>query len=141
VVTVPKPDRRRGRPGGHHSRQTGPNVESPPTATDSHSVQREPVPLAEAVAELLSWSDALAASLRLRLAAYRQGHEDGRQLGYDEGYTAAVAESEAAWYAAAHPVAAGIPHDELERRRWGPGGRARAGEPRAGDYQGTDGAA
>jgi hypothetical protein len=48
------------------------------------------VPLAEAVADLLSWSSALDASLRLRLAAYRQGHEDGWRLGYDEGYTAAV---------------------------------------------------
>jgi flagellar biosynthesis/type III secretory pathway protein FliH len=111
------------------------------STTSTASVQREPAPLAQAVAELLSWSDALDASLRLRLAAYRQGHEDGRQLGYDEGYTAAVAESEAAWYAAAHPVAAGIPHDELEIRRWGPGGRARAGDPRPGDYPGQAGAA
>jgi flagellar biosynthesis/type III secretory pathway protein FliH len=112
-----------------------PNAEDSTTSTAS--VQREPVPFREAVAELLSWSDALDRSLRLRLAAYRQGHEDGRQLGYDEGYTAAVAESERAWYALAHPVATGIGHDELERRRWGPGGRSRFGDPQAGDYPGN----
>lgn len=101
----------------------------------------EPVPLSAVVTDLLAYSDLMDLTLRLRLAAYRQGHEDGRQLGYDEGYTAAVAESEAAWYAAAHPVAAGVPHDELERRRWGPGGRLRFGEKREGDYPGQDGAA
>ncbi len=127
------PDRRRGpeviTPQGRA------HVELAPTGP---SVQRGPVVLGEAIAELLAWSDALDASLRLRLAAYRDGYAHGYERGVDDGRRQAEAEQERAWYAATHPIAiGGIPYDELERRRYGPGGRKRAGDPRPGDYPGN----
>jgi hypothetical protein len=135
-----RPDRRRD-PGEVTTPHQGPSVEIRHD-TDSHSVQREPVPLAEAVAELVETSNLLDLSLKLRLAAYRKGYGHGYERGVDDGRRQAETEAERAWYAATHPIAiGGIPHDELERRRWGPGGRARAGDPRPGDYPGRDGAA
>jgi hypothetical protein len=98
--------------------------------------------LAEAVAELVERSNLLGLSLKLRLAAWREGYDLGYERGVDEGRRQAEAESERAWYQATHPIAiGGIPHSELERRRWGPGRRAGAGDPRPGDYPGQDGAA
>src|SRR5205823_4471044 len=100
--------------------------------------QREPVPLGEAVAELVERSNLLDLSLKLRLAAWRDGFAHGYERGVDDGRRQAEAEGERAWYQATHPIAiGGIPHGELERRRWGPGGRARAGDPRPGDYPGN----
>ena len=57
--------------------------------------------------------------------AYRQGREDmGREYEQD-------------WAMIARPIARGGPaFAELELRRWGPGGRARFGDPREGDYAG-----
>ncbi len=105
------------------------------------SVQREPAPLAEAVAELVEQSDLLDQSLKLRLHDWREGYRLGYERGVDDGRRQSEAEAERAWYAATHPIAiGGIPHDELERRRWGPGGRSRAGDPRPGDFLGGDAA-
>lgn len=102
------------------------------------SLQREPVILAQAVAELVEQSNLLDLSLKLRLAAWREGYDLGYERGVDDGRRQAETEQGRAWYAATHPIAiGGIPHDELERRRWGPGGRARAGDPREGDYPGN----
>jgi hypothetical protein len=134
------PDRRRS-PGEVTSPHQGPSVEIRHD-TDRRSLAREPVVLAEAVAELVEHSNLLDLSLKLRLAAYREGFAHGYERGRDDGRRQAEAEQERAWYAVAHPIAAGgISFAELERRRWGPGGRARAGEPRPGDYPGQDGAA
>ncbi len=105
------------------------------TAADEvgSTVQRDPVPLAAVIDGLLDYSNVMDASLRLRLAAYRQGHADGRELGWREGYAAAVTEQERSWRAIAAPVA----HSgELQRRRWGPGGREHFADPRPGDYPG-----
>jgi hypothetical protein len=60
--------------------------------------------------------------------AWERGIERGRQL---EG-----AERDASWHRIAVQVATGPDHPELEIRRWGPGGRARFGDPRPGDYLG-----
>jgi hypothetical protein len=80
-------------------------------------------------------------SLLARLAWWREGFRLGYLAGVDHGRRQAEAEQARSWYAIAHPVAVGgIPHAELERRRWGPGGREHFGEPRPGDYRGKDGA-
>jgi hypothetical protein len=91
----------------------------------------------EAVAAALDRSDERARALRLRLAAWAEGFRIGRETGRREGRELAEREMAAAWTRAASPAAsAGPSHAELELRRWGPGGRARFGEPRPGDYPG-----
>jgi hypothetical protein len=42
----------------------------------------------------------------------------------------------AEWKRAAHAATNGIPHAELEQRRYGPGGRERYGDPQPGDFPG-----
>jgi hypothetical protein len=91
----------------------------------------------------LTRSDVLALSgeremwLRRMLAAERAAYERGRADGWRDGFEAAYREIEAAWHAVADPVARGGPsHAELERRRWGPGGREHFGDPRPDDYMG-----
>ena len=70
------------------------------------------------------------------LAGYSAGYEHGHQAGYAE----AEADMAARWHAAADPIAAGGPSfAELERRRWGPGGREHFGDPRPGDFPGREG--
>lgn len=74
----------------------------------------------ERAAELAGWAadDAWAAGVRR-----------GREL---EG-----AERDAAWNRIAAPIARGGPaYAEMETRRWGPGGRARFGDARPGDFPG-----
>jgi hypothetical protein len=76
------------------------------------------------------------------LAGYLAGCEHGHVMGYAEGHADAEREMAAAWHAVADPASRGGPsHAELERRRWGPGGRDRFGDPRPGDYQGRGDAA
>ena len=95
------------------------------------------MPLAAVVSDLLAYSDLMDEGLRLRLDGYRRGHADGRELGWREGYTAAVTEQERSWRAIAAPVA----HSgELMRRRWGPAGREHFADSRPGDYLGGDAA-
>jgi hypothetical protein len=62
---------------------------------------------------------------------YQAGHADG----YQAGYRQAEADRAAMWNQITRP-AAGPSHAELEERRWGPGGRARFGDPRPGDFPG-----
>jgi hypothetical protein len=93
------------------------------------------------VTSLLAHSDLMDATLRLRLAAYREGYAYGYARGVDDGRREADAELERSWYAATHPIArGGLSYDELEQRRWGPGGRAQFGDPRPGDFLGGDAA-
>jgi hypothetical protein len=70
---------------------------------------------------------------------YRIGRREGWQRGWAEGY----GRSDAEWLAALDPAkkASGtlsrLPsHAELERRRWGPGGREHFADPRPGEYTG-----
>ena len=84
-------------------------------------------------AALLELSDERDLQLRLRLDAARAAYERGRR---DER-----AELEAVWRAITRPVTRGIPYAELERRRWGPGGREHFADPRPGDFQGRKAAA
>lgn len=80
-------------------------------------------------------------SIRLGLArergAYLRGHADGIVIGRQ----AEAAERDAAWNRIARDavrLCLSPGHSELEIRRWGPGGRARFGEPRPGDFPGTN---
>jgi hypothetical protein len=64
----------------------------------------------------------------------RDAYERGRADGWYEGHETAEQEMAERWDRIAQPVArGGIEHDELEARRWGPGGRQHFGDPRPGD--------
>jgi flagellar biosynthesis/type III secretory pathway protein FliH len=82
---------------------------------------REPVPLRQAVAELLELSDLLDAGLRLRLDAYREGYAEGLKAGYERGYAQAVADWKVT--AAGMTWLGGPAYAELDRRRYPPDGR------------------
>lgn len=71
--------------------------------------------------------------------AWEQGYRTGYPAGHDVGYGKAHGEMERAWSAVAQYVRgyASVPaFAELEVRRWGPGGRAHASDPRPGDFPG-----
>jgi hypothetical protein len=92
-------------------------------------------------AGLLAWSDERDLYRRLMLDRWRQGYRLGREDGWRAGYEAACRDQAASWRAVAGPVArSGPSFAELERRRWGPGGRAHFGDPRPGDYPGREAA-
>jgi hypothetical protein len=55
---------------------------------------------------------------------------------YRAGYAQAEADMAARWDRIARAAVRGLPHAELEEKRWGPGGRARFGEPREGGFPG-----
>jgi hypothetical protein len=89
------------------------------------------------VARLLALSDERDRWLSARLAhakySYRRGYRDG----WGDGHEAAATELAAAWHEVAGPASRGGEScAEYERRRWGPGGRAHFGDPRAGDFPG-----
>ena len=85
----------------------------------------------DAVDELLELSDERDQHQRRLLDAERRAYLDG----YREGRQDAVRELDAQWSVT---PSLRIPVDpafaELERRRWGPGGRERFGDPRPGDW-------
>jgi len=69
------------------------------------------------------------------LELYRTASAADRAREYRAGREDMAREYEADWAAIAGPVARGGPaFAELEFRRWGPGGRARFGDPRPGDH-------
>jgi hypothetical protein len=75
---------------------------------------------------------------------YSRGFADGFEAGYSHG----IADRDDEWQIALGParaaarIAARHPDfAELERRRWGPGGRSHFANPRPGDYPGERGAA
>src|SRR5215472_9287266 len=86
-------------------------------------------------AELLDLSGERDVWLRRVYAAWRAGY----RAGFGAGDAAGSRRTARAW----HATAIGLPLSvlgptwaELERRRWGPGGRAHFGDPRPGDYEG-----
>jgi hypothetical protein len=105
-----------------------------------------PVPLARTVSELeltlpvdqlLELSAERDVHHQLRLAAWQEGYRQGYGDGYDAGRREEARERDQAWNAIAKPIArGGVTHAELERRRWGPGGREHFGDPRPGDRPG-----
>jgi hypothetical protein len=111
----------------------------PVSSTDSPSLRagnvngRIPV----RVAELLALSDERDAWQRRVLGAWRDGYQAGHAAGYERGYHRGARLLEAEWpVVVASVTACGPSFAELERRRWGPGGRERFGDPRPGDYPG-----
>jgi hypothetical protein len=95
--------------------------------------QRDPVPLAVTLAELLELSDERDQWMRRLGAEYRLGYAIGHALGVDEGRRLEAAEMAKAWNRIARTVTGGVTHAELEARRWGPVGRAHFGDPQPGD--------
>jgi hypothetical protein len=88
------------------------------------------ITVAADIAAYLAESDTRDAMHRAALGrereAYLRGHEDGERAGYERGRSAEAAEREAAWEAWVADTGitrGGIPHEELERRRWSDGGR------------------
>jgi hypothetical protein len=74
-------------------------------------------------------------------ARQREAFRRGRALGRREGWELCTRRRNAefrAWVADCH-ILDGTPwHAELERRRWGPDGRARFADPRPGDFPGRE---
>ena len=100
------------------------------------SVQRDPVPLSEAIAELIALSDERDLWLRWLLAAQRQAYEAGTAGGFAEGWAECEWDHALSWHQLAGQVARS---GDLEHKRWGPGGRARFGDPRPSDFPGWGG--
>jgi hypothetical protein len=83
-------------------------------------------------------ADVAVAETAYRLQLAREAFEAGRQEGDRAGYRRAGAERDAAWNAAAVPIAhSGPAAAGLEARRWGPTGREHFADPRPGDFPGT----
>ncbi len=91
--------------------------------------------LADLVALLPDWETEVA----YRRQLCREVARDAWRRGYRAGYERGARVMEATWPAIVAPVIASRPdHAELELRRWGPGGREHFGDPRPGDYPGTE---
>jgi len=83
-----------------------------------------------------------AAELRLRRAIGAEQYQRGRVVGWHEGYEAAGRDMDRRWEEIARPATrGGSGFAELERRRWGPGGREHFGQARPGDFPGRGEAA
>jgi hypothetical protein len=80
----------------------------------------------------LALSDERDLHLRLRLEAWRDGYRAAAAAQFEAGYVAAVADVKAAEHALYNHLRK---VREVEERRWGPGGRARFGDPRLDDKQ------
>jgi hypothetical protein len=90
-------------------------------------------------AGLLALSDERDLHRRLMLDYWRRGYRLGWEHGWKAGHDAADAEQAASWREVAGPIArSGPSFAELERRRWGPGGREHFADPRAGDFPGRE---
>jgi hypothetical protein len=73
-----------------------------------------------------------AAEVELRRRLGREAYAAGLAEGYRAGYERGARLVEAEWPAVMAPLS-GPSLAELERLRWGPGGRKRFGDPRPGD--------
>lgn len=136
-VTMMMPDRPPGRetrdgpvttPGRPHQVRTSPppqRVSGVPSLLPGADIGRDVPALLALSDERDLWMARLLAAER---AAYRLGYYDGFRDGGEELW--------ARRRAAPPIVIAGPTFAELERRRWGPGGRERFGDPRPGDFPG-----
>lgn len=100
-----------------------------------------PVPLAEAVAGLISLSDERDRYLERILRAELRGYLRGRADGFDAGYEQAERDMAAAWAEFARPMARSLVRGQgLQARRWAlrgePRTRATFGQPHPDDYRG-----
>ncbi len=112
------------------------------------SIRQDPVPLADAVADLFGRIDERQRHLELRDSAWKEGWLAGHAIGYEAGRRDALAEESAQRREAAGLVreaTAGPSHAVILRRRWALRGQARTREtfarPHKDDYPGRDGAA
>lgn len=85
-----------------------------------------------AVAVLLAAQPDPGAEVALRRQLCREAYQAGQAEGWRLGYERGARLLEAEWPAVVAPLA-GPSLAELERSRWGPGGRLRFGERRPGD--------
>ena len=85
-----------------------------------------------AVAMLLAAQGDLRAELALRRQLCREAYEAGLAEGWRRGYERGARLVEAEWPAVVAPLS-GPSLAELERVRWGSGGRERFGDPRLSD--------
>jgi hypothetical protein len=89
--------------------------------------------------QFLEFSDERDQQDRLRIAAQREAFEAGRKFGHDEGRREYEAQETEAWRRILQPFSQDRPFfQELEERRWGPGGREHFGDPRPADFVGRD---
>jgi hypothetical protein len=98
----------------------------------------DPVPLRQAVTELLELSDLLDGQLRMRLAAFREGYELGLEVGYCGGHVDGVAHRKHAQQDVFEQLQVYVRRWEL---RGEPRTRERFGDPHPDDYEGREGAA
>ena len=80
-----------------------------------------------------------AAEWKYRRALCREAYDTGHADGWEAGRRALLDELAEAQRIACGPATAALAspaHADLESRRWGPGGRARFGDPRPGDFPG-----
>jgi hypothetical protein len=80
--------------------------------------------------DAIELAESIAAEAELRDRVARDAYERGRADGLREGYARAVAD----WKVTVGADLGGLAHSELQRRRWGPGGREHFGDPRPGDF-------
>ena len=85
-----------------------------------------------AIAVLLAAQPDPAAELALRRQLCREAYQAGLAEGWRQGYERGARLVEAEWPAVVAPLS-GPSLAELERLRWGPGGRKRFGDPRLSD--------
>lgn len=89
------------------------------------------------VSDVLALSDERDAWLARVYAAEQAGYQRGLELGREQGYLYALNEEAIERGRIGAPFRRPGPgFRELERRRWGPKGRAHYGDPQPGDYQG-----
>ena len=86
--------------------------------------------------EAIEAANAIEAETRYRSQLAREMYQAGHADGYRAGYRQADADQAARWNQIARTATGGPAHAELEKRRWGPGGRARFADPRPGDFPG-----
>jgi hypothetical protein len=90
-------------------------------------------------ARIIAASDSRDAVQRARLEQLAEARAAGYAEGVDAGRRevhASYSEAAARLVAEVHGRTSGPTHVELERRRWGAGGRAHFADPRPGDYLG-----
>ena len=87
------------------------------------------------IVHAIALADMAELETRLRLQVARESYELGHADGFREGYEHGARIREAEWPAVVRPLEAPT-LAELERLRWGPGGRKRAGDPQPTDRAG-----